>query len=123
VFFINIFHVPSLWGGHGKISPKTLFIQEGPIYPEFLIQQPVEFPTFITHKLLTIWSRMVDHQKAESFLPIWYSGLLEFRSIRSPIVKFRSTAVLSRNRIQQRHRSLKFRNSKPFSGQSFMGNG
>jgi hypothetical protein len=49
--FINdIFHIQSLSGGHGEILPKTLFIQEGPVCPEILIQQPVELLTAITHK-------------------------------------------------------------------------
>jgi hypothetical protein len=32
---------------------------------EMLIQQPVEFPTAVTHKSLTVWSHLMDHQKAE----------------------------------------------------------
>jgi hypothetical protein len=34
--------------------------------PEMLIQQPVEFPTTVIHKSLTVWTRLMDHQKAES---------------------------------------------------------
>jgi hypothetical protein len=33
--------------------------------PELLVQQLVEFPTAITHKPLTIWSCLTDHQKVE----------------------------------------------------------
>jgi hypothetical protein len=30
-FVSNIFRIRSFWGGHGKISPRTCFIQEGMI--------------------------------------------------------------------------------------------
>jgi hypothetical protein len=30
-FVSDIFHMRSFWGGHGKISPRTCFIQEGMI--------------------------------------------------------------------------------------------
>jgi hypothetical protein len=62
----DIFRIQCFWGGHGEILQKTKFIQEGAICPEMLIQQPVEFPTAVTHKLLTIWSRLVAHQKAKT---------------------------------------------------------
>jgi hypothetical protein len=33
--------------------------------PEMLIQRLVEFPTAVTHKSLTVWSHLMDQQKAE----------------------------------------------------------
>jgi hypothetical protein len=38
---------------------------KGVVYPNFLIQQPDEFLTVVTHKSLTVWSRFMDHRKAE----------------------------------------------------------
>jgi hypothetical protein len=64
-FIDDIFRIRSFWGGHGKISPKIYFIQEGAICPEMLIQQLVEFPTAVTRKSPTVWSRLIDHRKAE----------------------------------------------------------
>jgi hypothetical protein len=64
--FVNdIFHIQSFCGGHGKILLKPWFVQEGPIYPEILIQQAAEFPIAATRKVLTIWSHLMDHQKFE----------------------------------------------------------
>jgi hypothetical protein len=46
-----------------------------------LFHHPVEFPTAVTHKSLTGWSRLMDHQKAErvyrpvKFGEIWTSGM------------------------------------------------
>jgi hypothetical protein len=60
-FVDDIFHIQIFWRDHGEISSK----QDGAICPEMLIQQPVEFPTSVTPKSLTIWSRLMDHQKAE----------------------------------------------------------
>jgi hypothetical protein len=48
-----------------KFCQKTYFIQEGAIYLEMLIQQLVEFPAAVTHKSLSVWSRLMDHQRAE----------------------------------------------------------
>jgi hypothetical protein len=38
---------------------------KGVVCPNFPMQQPVEFPTAVTHKSLTVWSRFMDHRKAE----------------------------------------------------------
>jgi hypothetical protein len=64
-FVDDIFHLHSFWGGHGEISSKTGFIQDGAICLEMLIQQPVEFLIAVTHKSLTIRSRLMNHQKDE----------------------------------------------------------
>jgi hypothetical protein len=40
-------------------------MQEGAICPELLIQQPVEFLTAVTRKSPTVWSRFMEHRKAE----------------------------------------------------------
>jgi hypothetical protein len=64
-FISDNFRVQSIWGAHGIFLPKIWFIQEGQVYPEILIQQQVEFPTAVTHKSLTIWSHLIDHQNVE----------------------------------------------------------
>jgi hypothetical protein len=52
----------------GEVMAK---FHQKPIYtgmydlPEMLIRQPVEYPTAITHKSLTVWSSLMDHRKAE----------------------------------------------------------
>jgi hypothetical protein len=33
--------------------------------PEMLIQRPVKFLTAVVRKSLTVWSRLIDHRKAE----------------------------------------------------------
>jgi hypothetical protein len=60
-FVGNIFCIQSFCEGHGKTLPKTRFIQEGQFCPEILIQQLVEFQISITHKLLTVLGRLMDH--------------------------------------------------------------
>jgi hypothetical protein len=77
-FVSDIFYIQSFWGGHGKIPPKTLFVSKGAIYPDFLIQQPVEFLTAVTRKLLTVWSRITNHRKAERVAK--QNGIRDFRS-------------------------------------------
>jgi hypothetical protein len=44
---------------------KNLFYTERYDLPEMLIQRPAEFPTAVTHKSLTVWSRLMNHRKAE----------------------------------------------------------
>jgi hypothetical protein len=46
--------------------------------PEILIQQLVEFPTAVTRKRLTVWSRLIDHQKAERVF--FQNGIRDFWS-------------------------------------------
>jgi hypothetical protein len=53
-------------------------MQEGTICPEMLIQQPVELPTAVTRKSLTIWSRLMDHRKAET--AGYQNGIWDFQS-------------------------------------------
>jgi DNA-binding winged helix-turn-helix (wHTH) protein len=38
---------------------------KGTVCLEFLIQQPGQVPTVITHESLTVWSWEMDHQKDE----------------------------------------------------------
>jgi hypothetical protein len=61
----DIFCIRSFWGGHDKFLPKTGFMHEGAICLELLNQQPVEFPAAVIRKSITIWSRLMDHLKAE----------------------------------------------------------
>jgi hypothetical protein len=46
--------------------------------PEMLIQQPVEFLTTVTRQSLTIWSRLMDHRKAERY--VYRNGIRDFWS-------------------------------------------
>jgi hypothetical protein len=77
-FVYDIFCIQHFWEGHGKISTKTWFIQEGAICPEMLIQQPVEFPTAVTHEPLTFRSHLIDHRKAESIA--YRNGIQDIQS-------------------------------------------
>jgi hypothetical protein len=77
-FVGDIFHIRSFWGGHGEISPKTRFMQEGAICPEMLIQQAVEFLTAMTCKSLTVWSHLMDHQKVERV--VFQNGMRDIQS-------------------------------------------
>jgi hypothetical protein len=81
-FVDDIFHTQSFWGGHGKILLKTWFIQDGAICIEMLIQQPVEFPTVVTRKSLTVWSCLMEHQKSERV--VYQNGIWDFQSLASP---------------------------------------
>jgi hypothetical protein len=76
--------------GHGEMSQKTWFLEDGAICPEMLIQQPVEILTAITCKSLTIWSCLTDHRKAERV--VYRNGIRD--------MKIHFVAVLSRNRIR-----------------------
>jgi hypothetical protein len=42
-FVSDIFRMQSLWGGHGKISPKTCFIQVGMIYQKCCFSDRLSF--------------------------------------------------------------------------------
>jgi hypothetical protein len=107
-FIGDIFHMRSCWGGHGEISPKNLFHTGRYDLPEKLFQRPVEFPTAVTHKSLTGWSRLMDHRKAGSSRSKQYLGLPEFQPIQDRKMKIRFAADLSWSRIQQRRRSSNF---------------
>jgi hypothetical protein len=63
-FIIGNFGIQSFWGGHGEILSKSWFRPKGRVYPEFWFIKPIEFPTAVTHKSLTIWGRIMDHRKA-----------------------------------------------------------
>jgi hypothetical protein len=54
-------------------------MQEGAICPEMLIQLPVDFLTTITRKSLAVWSRLIDHRKAERV--VYRNGIWDFRSL------------------------------------------
>jgi hypothetical protein len=77
-FVGDIFCIRYFWGDHGEISPKTGFIQEGAICPELLFQQPVEFPTAVTCKSLTVWSHLMDHRKAKRI--VYRNGIRDIQS-------------------------------------------
>jgi hypothetical protein len=65
----------------------------------------------------------MDHQKADSYCPKWYSGLPEFQPIRDGKLKIRSIAVLSRTEFSSDIDRQNSVTSKPSSGQSHIGNG
>jgi hypothetical protein len=123
--FINDnFCIQNFWGGHGKILSKTWFIQEGQACPEILSQQPVEFPTVVTHKSLTAWRHFMDHQKA---------GRVGYRNSIQSFQSFAQSKAQKLNSDQLRFcPEMKFssgishQNSltpKPLSEQSRMSNG
>jgi hypothetical protein len=60
-FVSGKFWIQSFWGGHGNpwLMPK------GRVCPEICFCRPVEIPTAITCKSLTVCSRIMDHLKAE----------------------------------------------------------
>jgi hypothetical protein len=62
-FVGDIFCLQSFWEGHGEIL--NLFYTGRYDLPEMLFHRPVEFPTAVTHKSLTGWSRLMDHRKDE----------------------------------------------------------
>jgi hypothetical protein len=59
------FGIRSFQGCHGEILSRDRYMPKVPVCPEFLIQQPGQVLTVITHKSLTVSSRKMDHQKAE----------------------------------------------------------
>jgi hypothetical protein len=89
-----------------------------------LFQRPVEFPTAVTHKSLTGWSRLMDHQKVERIA--FRNGIWDFQSFyQSETGNWRSIALLFC--LETEYSSDVGRQnsvfSKPFSGQSHMSNG
>jgi hypothetical protein len=66
--------------------------------PEMLIEQPIDIPTAVTHKSLTVWSRLMDHEKVERV--VFENGIQDIQSFglsETGKLKIRSTTVLSRN--------------------------
>jgi hypothetical protein len=57
---------------------KILFYTGRYDLPELLVQQLVKLPTAVTHKPLTIWSHLMDHQKAESV--VFQNSTQDFQS-------------------------------------------
>jgi hypothetical protein len=51
---------------------------KGTVCPEFLIQQFDRVLTIVTRKYLTVWSHMMDHQKAERVT--YQNSIRDFRS-------------------------------------------
>jgi hypothetical protein len=56
-----------------KFRQKIGFYTGRDDLPEMLIQQMVEFPTAVTRKSLTVWSRLIDHRKAERV--VYWNGI------------------------------------------------
>jgi hypothetical protein len=61
-----------------KFHQKNLFYTGRYDLPEMLIRRPVEFPTIVTHKLLTVSSRLMYHQKAKRVVD--KNGIRDFQS-------------------------------------------
>jgi hypothetical protein len=91
--FVNDnFYIQSFWCGHGEILPNSLLVPKGAVWPDFLCK-PVKFPTVITHKWLTVWSHIMNHQKAKRVFYI--NGIRSFRSFgQSEAQKFSSVQPL-----------------------------
>jgi hypothetical protein len=66
VFINGIFCMQSFWKGHGEILPKNLIYAGRSSLPSFSrIQQPGWVSIVVTPDQLTIWSRKMNHLKAE----------------------------------------------------------
>jgi hypothetical protein len=61
-----------------KFHQKNLFYTGMYDLPEMLIRRPVEFLTVVTHKLLTVLSRLMYHRKAERV--VVQNGIRDFQS-------------------------------------------
>jgi hypothetical protein len=51
---------------------------KGIVCPDFYFSRPIKFLTVVTHKSLTVWIRIKDHQKAE--IVTYRNGIRSFRS-------------------------------------------
>jgi hypothetical protein len=67
-----------------------------------LIQQPVESPTAVTHKSLTIWSHLMDHRNAERV--IYQNGIRDFQ--RSANLRLETEDPLCRCSIQKQNSAV-----------------
>jgi hypothetical protein len=92
--------------------------------PEMLFQRPVEFPTAVTRRSLTGWSRLMDHRKAERVFV--QNGIWDFQSFgQSDMGNRRSVPPLFYPETEfssdiNHQNSI---SSKPFSVQSRISNG
>jgi hypothetical protein len=66
VFVNAVFRIQGFWEGHGKISPKILIYGKRYGLSRFiLIEQLDRFLIALTQKSLTVWSRKMNHRKAD----------------------------------------------------------
>jgi hypothetical protein len=97
---------------------------KGVVRPEILIQQAGRVPTAVTCKLLTVWSRIIDQQKADR--ATYQNGIWVFWSFtqfETQKLSCMSAAVLSRTEFSSNIDSQNSVTFKPLSGQSRMSNG
>jgi hypothetical protein len=79
-FVDDIFCMQSFWGGHGKISPKGWFIWEGQICPELFDSATGRFSDRRNSQIASSLELFDGSSESwESYLPIQYSGLPDFR--------------------------------------------
>jgi hypothetical protein len=64
-FIGDIFWYAKFLGRSWRNFTKNAFYTGRYDLPEMLFQRPVEFPTAVTRKSLTGWSRLIDHRKDE----------------------------------------------------------
>jgi hypothetical protein len=92
-FIYRNLHVQSFWGGHGKILPNSWLVLKGVVCPDFCFSKPVEFPTVVTRKSLTVWSHTMDHRKHERV--VYRNGIWIFWNFdQSETQKFSSVQPL-----------------------------
>jgi hypothetical protein len=106
------------------IFSKKLIYTGRSSLPEIQIQQPVEFPTTVTHKLLTVWSRLMDHRKAERVA--YQFGIRDLRSFsRSESQKLNPDQLLfcPETKISSDVSRQNSVTPKPLSERSHMNNG
>jgi hypothetical protein len=123
-FVIGNFGIQSFWGGYGEILLKSWFRPNSRVCLEFWFIKLVEFPTAITHKWLTVWGCIMDHQKAERVF--YRNGIWDFWSFgQSDAQKLSSVQPLfcpeteSSNKVDLQNCIT----SQPLSGKSRVSNG
>jgi hypothetical protein len=91
---------------------------KGVVCPEIPIQQPGPVLTTVTHKSLTVWSHIMDHQNSEKVT--YQNGIRDFQSFG---LSETSAAVLSRTEFSSDIDHQNSITSKPLRGQGHMSNG
>jgi hypothetical protein len=76
-----------------KFCQNPNLCQKVQFVPNFWFSRPVKFLTVVTHKSPTIWSRIIDHQKAERV--VYGNDIQDFHSFgQSKTQKFSSVQLL-----------------------------
>jgi hypothetical protein len=93
-FVSDIFCIQSFWEGYDNFFSKNLIHTGRSNLPRNLDSLTGRVSIAVTHKSLTVWSRLLDHQKAERVTYQFY--IWDFRSFsQSETQKLRSILPLS----------------------------